>query len=94
MRLMRNITHELQPGEMHCNMRNIKDQLTCLSSLQIRLTDRKLHPEIFSQGVLHAGIGIISPCLVMTRRKVWELTWAELPALLLDQMIQFRRAVT
>lgn len=31
---------------------------------------------------------------MMTGRKVWKLTWAEFPALLLDQMLQFRRAVT
>jgi hypothetical protein len=59
-RLMPNITHELQPGEMHCNMRNMKDQLTSLPSCHVRpLTERKLHPEIFSHGVLQAGIGVI-----------------------------------
>lgn len=58
---MPNITHELQPGEMHCNMRNMNDQLTFLPSRHVRpLTERKLHPEIFSHGVLHAGIGVIS----------------------------------
>lgn len=60
-RQMPNITHELQPGEMHYNMSSMKDQLTFLPPHHIRrLTDIKLHPEIFSHGVLHAGISVIS----------------------------------
>ena len=58
---MPNITHELQPGEMHCSMRNMKDQLSFLPARHVRpLTERKLHPEIFSHGVLHADIDVNS----------------------------------
>lgn len=60
-KLVPKITHELQPGEMHCSMKNMKDQLTFLLSRHVRpLTEIKLHPEIFSHGVLHAGKGVIS----------------------------------
>ena len=66
---MPNITHELQPGEMHCNMRNMKDQLTFLPSRHVQpLTERKLHPEIFSHGVLHADHRCHFPRSMMTRK--------------------------
>lgn len=58
---MPNTTHELQPGEIHYNMRYMKDQFTFFPPHRVRrLTDIKLHPEIFSHGVLHAGMGVIS----------------------------------
>jgi len=42
-------------------MRNMKDQLSFLPARHVRpLTERKLHPEIFSHGVLHADIDVNS----------------------------------
>ncbi len=57
---IRDITHELHPGEMHYDMGNMKAQLDALRLSHILLTDRKLHPEIFSQGMLHASVDVIS----------------------------------
>ena len=56
-RYVLNVTHELHPGEMHWEMEGLAQFLRLVSS---RLTDRKLHPEIFSHGVLQAGVDVIS----------------------------------
>jgi hypothetical protein len=88
-----NVTHELHPGEMHCDIGNIKVQLN-LSVLSCPTHRYKVAP-----GNLFAGRVArwhrrhpLRP--TMTRENVRELTWAELPALLLNQVLQFRRAVT
>jgi hypothetical protein len=47
-------------GVMHYDMGNMKAQLDALCLGHILLTDRKLHPEIFSQGMLHASVHVIS----------------------------------
>jgi hypothetical protein len=61
-----------------------------IASHRVSLTDTWLHPEIFSHGVPHA---------VQTSRLALlddrdELTRAVLPALILNQIRQFRRAIT
>jgi len=61
-----------------------------VASHRVSLTDTWSHPEIFSHGVPHAVQA--SRLTLLDDRD--ELTRAVLPALILNQILQFRRAVT
>jgi hypothetical protein len=84
-------THVLHPGVMHCEVKvRWVSTMYERASHRVSLTDMWLHPEIFSHGVPHA---------VQTSRLTLlddrdELTRAILPALILDEILQFRRAIT
>ena len=90
-RKVSNVTHELHPGEMHCDIGNIKVQLNLL------VLSCPTHRYKVAPGNLFAGRVARwhrRHPLRPTKKTVGELTRAELPALLLDQVLQFRRAVT
>jgi len=92
---MRNITHDLHPGAMHYDAGYIKVQLSgfrLASSRPMTYIYIVAPRNLFAWRVAHWYRYHFSPSM-MIRKKLY-LTRAVLPALLLDQTLQFRRAVT